>query len=357
MQWAVNQSADPESTIQSARDPGIRLFTVPRQATGTPLTEVKASWQQLSPDTVKDFTAVGYAFGKALRAARKVPVGLISTNYGGTPAEAWTRKAIIEQDFPSIITSQRLASMPMTNPNAAGGLYNAMIAPLIPYAIRGAIWYQGESNAGRAWEYRTLFPAMIRNWREDWGQGDFPFLFVQLAPFMAIEQTPKESAWAELREAQLLTLTSSKNTGMAVITDLGDEKDIHPKRKREVGERLALAARKLAYGENITYRGPEFRSITVRGSKAVVDFNYADGGLHANGPLTGFAITGEDGKWVNADAEIHRKSVVVSSPQVKRPVAVRFGWANYPVVNLTNGAGLPASPFRTDTYPVTTQPK
>jgi sialate O-acetylesterase len=232
-----------------------------------------------------------------------------------------------------------------------------MIAPLIPFAIRGAIWYQGESNAGRAWEYRTLFPEMIRNWREDWGQGNFPFLFVQLAPFMAIEPTPKESAWAELRDAQLLTLTASPNTGQAVITDLGDEKDIHPRRKTPVGERLALAARRLAYGEKIPYSGPVYSSMSVQGNKAVLRFKQTDGGLKANGPLTGFAIAGEDRRFVNAQAEIVGNTVVASSPEVKKPVAVRYGWANFPVVNLMNGAGLPATPFRTDDFHVTTQPK
>jgi sialate O-acetylesterase len=244
------------------------------------------------------------------------------------------------------------------NPQRPMGLYNGMIAPLIPYAIRGATWYQGESNAGQAWQYRTLFPAMIRNWREDWGQGDFPFLFVQLAPFMAKVSEPGESSWAELREAQLYTTRALPNTGMAVITDVGEENDIHPRKKEPVGARLALAARALAYGEKLPYRGPEFAGLKVEGNQAVLRFRNADGGLVArDGSLTGFAVAGEDRKWHNATAEIQGDRIVVRSPAVSRPAAVRYGWANFPLGNLWNGAGLPASPFRTDDWPVTTQPK
>jgi sialate O-acetylesterase len=233
-----------------------------------------------------------------------------------------------------------------------------MIAPLVPYAIRGAIWYQGESNAGRAYEYRTLFPAMIRNWRDAWGQGDFPFLFVQLAPFMKIVTEPGESAWAELREAQLLTTRTVPNTAQAVITDVGDEDDIHPKQKEPVGKRLALAALALAYGRDVVYSGPDYQRMKVEGDRAVLSFKHVGEGLEARGgPLKGFAIAGTDRKWVNGEAEIQGDRVVVWSPQVKGPVAVRYGWANYPLGNLWNKDGLPASPFRTDDFPLTTEPK
>jgi sialate O-acetylesterase len=242
-------------------------------------------------------------------------------------------------------------------------LYNGMIAPLIPFAFRGAIWYQGESNAGRAYQYRTLFPAMIANWRADWKkqnpqQGDFPFLFVQLAPFMAIVQEPQESAWAELREAQLLTSLKVPNSAMAVITDVGDEKDIHPKGKEPVGARLALAARALAYGEKIVYSGPLYSGMKAEGNKAVLSFQHVGGGLVAKeGSLKGFTIAGQDRKFVNAEAEIRGEHVVVWSPQVDKPVAVRYGWANYPLGNLWNKDGLPASPFRTDDFPMQTKPR
>jgi sialate O-acetylesterase len=233
-----------------------------------------------------------------------------------------------------------------------------MIAPLIPYAIKGAIWYQGESNAGRAEQYRTLFPDMIRCWRRDWGQGDFPFFAVQLAPFQAVKEQPTDSAWAELREAQLLATQVLPNVGMAVITDVGDPKDIHPKWKQPVGARLALAARAIAHGEKIEFSGPIYRKLEIKGNQAILHFDHARKGLEARGgALKGFAICGEDRKFVWAWAEIVGDTVVVSSPDVARPVAVRYGWADFPEVNLWNNDGLPASPFRTDSFPMITAPK
>jgi sialate O-acetylesterase len=237
-------------------------------------------------------------------------------------------------------------------------LYNGMIAPLIPYAIKGAIWYQGESNAGRAEQYRRLFADMIRNWRHDWAQGDFTFLAVQLAPFMAIQTEPKDSTWAELREAQQLIDKVLKNAGTVVINDVGEEKDIHPKKKQPVGARLALAARGIAYGEKITHSGPTFRELSINGGEATIRFDHVGKGLEARGgELTGFAICGEDKKFVWAKAAIRGDNVVVSSPQVPKPVAVRYGWADYPVVNLWNKDGLMASPFRTDDFPMITAKK
>jgi len=227
-----------------------------------------------------------------------------------------------------------------------------MIAPLIPYGIQGAIWYQGESNAGRAYQYRTLFPAMIKNWRNDWGQDDFPFLFVQLANFLAVNSEPAESAWAELREAQLMTL-SLPNTGMAVIIDIGEANNIHPKNKQDVGKRLALWALAGSYGKKLVYCGPIYKSMRVEGNKIILHFNHVGGGLFADGggPLKGFAIAGADRKFVWADAKIDGDTVVVSSGKVSEPVAVRYAWANNPVCNFYNKEGLPASPFRTDDWP------
>jgi sialate O-acetylesterase len=345
MEWPVRNSADAEATIEGANDPRLRLFTVPRQATDEPRRDVEANWVPTRPETVRGFSAVAYSFGRELRKELKVPVGLINTSFGGTPAEAWTSRPALEadSDFKDILEH------PGRNQNRPAGLYNAMIAPLVPYAFQGAIWYQGESNANRAAQYRKLFPAMIKDWRTAWGQGDFPFLFVQLAPFMKIQEEPKDSAWAELREAQSLTLTASPRTGMAVITDLGDERDIHPKQKAPVGARLALAARALAYGQDLVYSGPVFDELKVEGDKAALSFKHLGGGLVAkDGDLKGFAIAGKDGKFHNARAEIQGDKVVVSSPEVSEPAAVRFGWADYPVVNLYNKEGLPASPFRTD---------
>jgi sialate O-acetylesterase len=253
----------------------------------------------------------------------------------------------------------RAPANPSTSPQRPTGLYNAMIAPLSPFAIRGAIWYQGESNANRAYQYRTLFPEMIYNWRRAMGNRDFPFLFVQLAPFMAINSEPMESAWAELREAQLYTAKDVPYAAMAVITDVGDERDIHPKQKEPVGERLALAARGLAYGESVKWSGPEFDAMKIENGKAILRFRPRNGGLETpNGEeVKGFTIAGEDRRFYNAKAKIEGNSVVVWSENVANPVAVRYGWANFPVVNLRNKEGLWASPFRTDVWPGITQPK
>lgn len=227
-----------------------------------------------------------------------------------------------------------------------------MIAPLIPYSIEGAIWYQGESNAGRAYQYRKLFAAMIKNWRDDWGQGDFPFLFVQLANFKAVNPEPAESDWAELREAQLMTLTLP-NTGMAVIIDIGDANDIHPKNKQDVGRRLALWALGTTYGQKMDYCGPIYKSMKVEGDRIILNFDHVGGGLAAaaDEPLRGFAVAGADRKFVWADAKIAGDTVVVSSDKVSEPVAVRYAWADNPVCNLCNKEGLPASAFRTDDWP------
>ena len=236
-----------------------------------------------------------------------------------------------------------------------------MIVPLTKFPIRGVIWYQGETNAPRAWQYRTLLPAMIKCWRDAWGQGDFPFLMVQIAPFpnnQPIPKEPVESTWAELREAQLLTSQTVPNVGLVVITDLADDRDLHPRHKREVGERLALAAKAMAYSQNIDYSGPTYEKQTVSGDKIILNFKHVGSGLvAADGDLQGFAIAGEDKKFYNAVARIEGDTVVVSSDQVPNPVAVRYGWADFPVVNLWNKDGLPACPFRTDDFPAITKDK
>ena len=315
--------------------------------TGSWHTLPRSRLMEAGPSTIGDFSAVAYYFGRDLQKALDVPVGIIHTSWGGTASEEWTSMKVLNAH------PEHKGQHPRQSK-----LYNGMIAPLIPYAIKGAIWYQGESNAGRAELYKTGFPLMIQNWRDDWKQGDFPFLFVQLAPYMKIEKEPTDPAWAHLREAQLQTTVRSKHTAMAVITDVGDEKDIHPKRKEPVGHRLALAAEALAYGKKIEYSGPVFDKLTVEGNKAVLTFTHLAGGLEAkDGPLTGFTIAGEDKVFHNAKAEIKGDTVVVFCKDVEKPVAVRFGWANYPVVNLWNKAGLPASPFRTDDFPMITKTK
>lgn len=230
-------------------------------------------------------------------------------------------------------------------------LFNGMIFPLVPYAMQGAIWYQGESNASRAYQYRTLFKTMIRDWRNHWQQGDFPFLFVQLANFMAIKPEPEDAEWAELREAQLMAL-SLPNTGMAVAIDIGEAKDIHPRNKQDVGKRLALNARHLVYGENIVHSGPIYKSMTKEGNKIRLSFAHIGGGLISKGgkSLTGFAIAGKNKEFVWAQAKIDGEDVLVWHDDISEPVAIRYAWASNPVCNLYNKAGLPASPFRTDTW-------
>jgi sialate O-acetylesterase len=235
-------------------------------------------------------------------------------------------------------------------PSAASNLFNGMVNPLIPYAITGAIWYQGESNASRAEQYRKLFPAMIADWRQHWGQGEFPFLFVQLANFKARTDEPSESEWAELREAQLFALNKPK-TGMAVIIDIGDAHDIHPKNKQDVGRRLALAAQHVAYRKSIEYSGPMYESMQIEADRIRVHFTHAAGlKTKDGGPIKGFAIAGADRKFVWAQAKIKGDEVLVWADGIDRPVAVRYAWADNPDCNLHNGADLPASPFRTDDW-------
>jgi sialate O-acetylesterase len=346
MEMGMGGTANAKAAIEASANDKIRLITIPRHGKPSPQDDVSAKWEVCGPQTVGGFTAVGYYFGRALQKDLNVPIGLINSNVGGTPAERWTPKEALAAE-PALDVYAKNAN--------SSDLYNAMIHPLIRYAVKGAIWYQGESNAGQAYRYRTLFPTMIKSWRTAWNEGELPFFFVQLAPFMKIEDHPTDSNWAELREAQLLTLKNVPKTGMAVITDVGDEKDIHPKQKQPVGERLAQAARAVAYGEKVEPSGPIYASMVVSGPEVTLKFDHVGQGLMMKGDkLTGFTIAGEDKKFVNADAKIVGDTVVVSSPEVPKPASVRFGWANYPVVNLWNKDGLPASPFRTDTWPATT---
>ena len=538
MSFTLGGAATGPAAIASANDPQLREYHVPNRISVAPQDEVGGTWQASTPQTAGGFSAVAYFFGRDLRKALNVPVGLVVSEWGGTPAQAWTSTEVLKtlpnyraavetqeaaQKDPSafqkavddwyarydpgsvgktwgdpnldtsdwktmslpglfqdagipelsavngIIWFKRTFDLPAEdagkgavlhlladdndttwingtlvgategfnepraykvaasllkptgnvvavrvldtggkggiwgeaaglNLNVPGGapvplagkwqykwganlptgappsptgvnsnsptvLYNGMIAPLIPYGLKGAIWYQGESNAGAAIDYHTLFPAMIGDWRSRWGEGDFPFFLVQLAPFMGIVHTPEDTGWAVLREAQRQTTLTVPNTGMAVITDAGDSGNIHPTRKEPVGQRLALAALALVYHQKIEYTGPVYNSMTVDGGKVILHFTHA-AGLHTVtvvdgdgkevapvGALTGFAVAGTDRKYVNADAVIAGETIVVSSPEVINPAAVRFGWANYPLVNLYNGAGLPASPFQTDPFP------
>ena len=281
-------------------------------------------------------------------------IGLINTSWGGTIAEAWTSHQGFqgEEDFQPIL--DRAAQFKPKVPNQASVLFNGMINPLIPFRIRGAIWYQGESNVSRAEQYRKLFPAMITDWRNHWAQGDFPFLFVQLAPFRYKKHDPR--ACAELRESQRLTL-SLPGTGMAVTTDVGNVANIHPKNKQEVGRRLALWALANTYGrKDLVYSGPLYDSMSVEGSHVRIRFKHVGGGSVAKDgqPLTGFTIDGADGNFVPAVATIDGDTVLVRSDQVASPKAVRFGWRDDAEPNLFDVEGLPASPFRTDDFELVT---
>jgi sialate O-acetylesterase len=385
MQWRLNQTDNAEAEIANAKYPMIRLFTVPRAEVDAPVSDVKAGWNECSPESAAVFSAVGYYFGRDLHKARNVPIGLINNAVGGSPAESWTSAGVLngdaeykqfsaeyksrmeqyekalakhKEDAEKAKAENKPAPTAPRKPWMPSGLYNGMLAPLAPYAIKGAIWYQGESNAGRAYQYRRLFPTMIRDWRARWGQGDFPFLFVQLAAFGPNSQKLGESDWAELREAQLMTLSASPKTGMALAIDVGTYDDIHPRNKQPVGARLAFSARALAYGEKIIHSGPVYHSMKIEGDKVVLSFKHTGGGLEARGgELKGFIITGDDKDWREAKAEIKGGRVIVSSPEVSKPVAVRYAWAKYPTCNLYNKEGLPATPFRTDDWPGITQPK
>jgi sialate O-acetylesterase len=406
MEWTMTQIAGPQRArketeadddIKNSKNPHVRMFTVTKVTSYSPRDSVIGRWSEAGPMTTGGFSAVAYYFARELSAKQKVPIGIIASSWGGTVAEAWVSKNKLDsieslkylsanhsqgkkvyesafdvylkqlEEFLPVAKKARqegkdLPPLPLPpfppNPNTPTVLHNAMIRPLQPYAIKGVIWYQGESNAGRAHEYQTLFPALIENWREEWKNPDMPFLFVQLAPWQSIVKEPTESAWAELCEAQRLTSLKVKNTAMAVINDVGDPADIHPRKKKPVGQRLALAARALAYGEKVEYTGPVYDAVDFKDGKATVTFKNTGGGLEAKGgELTGFTIAGKDRRWHNAKAEIKDSKVVVWSDDVSEPVAVRFGWANCPVVNLFSKDGLPASAFRTDDFPLVTAPK
>jgi sialate O-acetylesterase len=534
MEWPLSRTNNAEDEIASSDYPDIRLFHCPRNLQFTPADDVSDGvWQICSSETVRNFSAVGYFFGREIHKETHVPIGLLFTAWGGTNVETWTslesisqvegfgaklqemkdydpdrvirrRKAQIdsisklfgtdekgmigekviwadpgldtrnwkEMELPALWESaglygvdgivwfrkefelpedvesrgvvlhlgpiddsditwvngkkigeitnkynearkyevpadilrsgKNVVTVRVEDTGGGGGiwgqpeqmkivsgdfeislagqwkmkfsnsdikvdlnsfigpnsyptlLYNGMIHPFLNYQVKGAIWYQGESNADRAYQYRTLFPLLINDWRSKWANPEMKFLFVQLANYMKPPVDPEESAWAELREAQLMTL-KLPNTGMAVIIDIGEADDIHPRNKQDVGKRLALSALKIAYGKDIIHSGPIYKSMTISGNKITLDFDHTGSGLKCNdryGYVKGFSIAGNDRKFHWAKAYIENNKVVVYSDKVNNPVAVRYGWANNPDdVNLYNEEGLPASPFRTDDWP------
>lgn len=375
---AVIQNAAEE--IRNATHANIRLLFVPHKASSYPLRDYPQGWTKCTPDTAIGFSAVAYFFGVDISKAEHVPIGLIDSTWGGTPIASWISMDGISSDAGLMpifaehtqmldeqaeLAARRAAEARAIAAAKGAGetppkfpwhpdpvswmptwLYNAMVAPALPLAIKGVIWYQGASDSAqaRAPMYVKSFPVLIRDWRSHWREGNFPFLYVQISSFRS---TPDE-VWAIVREAQRRTL-SVANTAMAVTIDIGNPDNVHPADKQDVGMRLALAARALAYGEDIEYSGPLYRQTSVAGSTIRVWFDDAAGGLVAKGgPLEGFEVAGADHRFVPATARIEGDTVVVSSADVANPKYVRYGWANVPDVNLYNKAGLPASPFTSE---------
>lgn len=389
MAMEVRSCMNARLETAEANYPQIRLFQVKSAKSSTLLEDVSPvsdkgpawlnKWQVCSPLTVAEFTGVGFFFGRGLWEKLHIPIGLISASWGGTTAEAWIPQDTLKSDkelsmilqnwreynndeewlkseYNAFIkevekahTENRLEPLYFNQPSV---LYNGIMAPVVSFGIRGVIWYQGESNAYRAYQYRNLFPALIQQWRKNWGQGNFPFLFVQLANYQFEPQV-----FPELRESQRMALALPE-TAMIVTIDIGDSSTIHPKNKQEVGRRLTLAARKLAYGQDIVYSGPLYRSMNITDGKCRLNFDHVGDGLIVKGigPLNSFMIAGDDKHFVKAKAIIDGGLVVVWSDDVPDPVSVRYAWSNDPKdCNLYNKSGklvyLPASPFRTDNWP------
>jgi sialate O-acetylesterase len=382
MEFPMTGLKNADVEIAAAKHPEIRIFLVDHRPADYPQPDVAGkTWAACTPESVARTAAVAYYFAREIAAKQHVTVGLIESFWGGTTAESWTslrslsadaslmpvfaaRNKMVEEQAATVLRRQqedrefqkavaqaqaegKPAPWPQWHADFAGwapaALYNGMIAPLTPFAIRGVIWYQGESNAGpeRAPLYAHLFQTMIHDWRSSWDEGDFPFLFVQLANW----KTEPDARWPEVRDAQRQTL-ALKNTGMAVIIDVGDPDDLHPKDKLDVGLRLSLAARAIAYGEKIEWSGPLYKQLTSEEHALRVWFDHAEGMTARGGELVGFEVAGADGKYSPAQARIEGTSVVVSSAAVSAPVSVRYAWADAPTCNLYNREGLPASPFQ-----------
>ncbi len=401
MQRLLSETANGEAAIAGANQPMIRLFNVSRQVAFRHQPGPLAIWLACSPESVKQFSAAGYYFGLELQKELNLPIGLINSSYGGSQAEAWTpveyllasadlrptveRTKIWDEERPRVKAqyeqqlnqgraesekAKATGARPQPSPavpdalreyRVASSIYDGMIAPLIPFPIRGAFWYQGESNEARAEQYGILLPTMIKAWRERWGEGDFPFGIIQLPNYREPKDEPADEAWSYIREAQRRTVASMPNTGLIVTIDIGEAHDIHPKNKLDVGKRMARWALADVYGRKITKSGPMFRKATIAGAKIVITFNDAGQGLRIRDgdKLDEFAIAGADHKWRWAQAKITGKNrVEVWSDTVSQPLAVRYAFNNNPKhPTLTNETGLPAAPFRTDGWPGPTDGK
>jgi sialate O-acetylesterase len=394
MQRLLRETSNGLAIQAAANHPNIRLFNASREVAFTKRQGKLGEWAACDPESLKEFSAAGYYFGVDLQNDLKVPIGLINSSYGGSQAEAWTpvaylnaspdlkatvdrtkiwdaERAQVRIDYAEAIKKwseqaekQRASgARPSPSPGVpdalreyriASSIYDGMIEPLIPFAIRGAVWYQGESNEARAEQYNVLLPTMIRAWRERWGQGDFPFGVIQLPNYRGVKPEPEESAWSFLREAQRQTTLKTPNTGLIVTIDIGEASDIHPQNKLDVGKRMARWALKDVYGRRLA-NSPVLRKVEISGSKVTLTFYDVGSGLKlkSGSVLNEFAIAGANKKWVWADAVIVGKNkVVVSSVKIADPKAVRYAFNSNPAnPNLTNDSGLPASPFRTDAWP------
>jgi sialate O-acetylesterase len=364
MQWGVGAVNDADIERAAAKFPNIRLISVPQVGTQEPQWNFKGRWAACTPVTVNGFSAVGYFFGRQLHQTLGVPVGLINNAWGGSVAEAWVKRdklaahphlKSIHERWVKIESAEKPDENQLKGNHRPGNIHSGVLSPSIGYGIRGVIWYQGESNSGRAHQYRELFPFVIKSWREEWGLGDFPFYWVQLADFQAEKPTPGDSEWAELREAQTMTLQAVPNGGEAVIIDIGEGKDIHPKNKQDVAKRLARWALAETYKvPGIVCRSPRYKTMEKQGAKIVLAFDDVTGGwrpFDVAEPI-GFTIAGADKKFVTAKAAISKDGrVEVWSDAVPEPVAVRYAWADNPVCNMYSAAGLPLTPFRTDDFP------
>jgi sialate O-acetylesterase len=396
MALLVGEAKDSDLETKTAKYPNIRLITVPQIDAQGPQKGLEEEWRVCSPETVAEFSAVAYFFGRQLHQTLGVPIGLIANAVGGSGAEAWVRRDLLEADQRYRPLLQRQAELeraydeekiralqeeelkrwkdavkkaraagrqppprpwlgrpPVFNRTLPGNAYDSMLKPIIGYSIRGVIWYQGEANAKRAYQYRHLFPLVIQSWRNEWGQGDLPFYWVQLPAHGAEHSEPRESQWAELREAQALTMKKLPNTGQVVTIDLDEANTLHPKNKQDIAKRLARWALARDYGLDLVHRSPIYKSMEKGRGKIIVTFDHVNGGLSTSSvrqPL-GFAVSGKDRKFVWAKARIiGNDKVEVWADQVPDPVAVRYAWADNPMCNLQNRDGLPVTPFRTDDW-------
>lgn len=391
MQWSVVSANDADMESLTAKFPNLRLITVPQTGTQEPQHDFAGKWQACTPESVRDFSAVGYFFGRQLHQTLDVPVGLIDNAWGGSSAEAWVDREVLANagSYDDLLAqwakteatydhdaemakyktkrdawtaagkkgnAPRAPRNTLAGQHRPGNLYNGVLMPVLGYTIKGTIWYQGESNADRAYQYRELFPLMIQTWRDDWKQGDFPFYWVQLADFRPELDAPADSSWAELREAQTMTMSKLPNTGEAVILNLGEATDIHPKNKQDVAKRLARWALANEYGYEIPFRSPTFKSAEQADGKLIVSFDHLGSRVDTfdvREPI-GFTVAGADKKFYPATAKIVGKAsdqIEVSSDQVATPVAVRYAWADNPICNVQSTSGLPLTPFRSDDWP------